>query len=76
MKKLVGCFCCTTVSEAKNKFLKIMKQIGIETNLSSFGISDKDIELIVKNGFNPQRVKNNPRKITESQLRALLEKIL
>jgi alcohol dehydrogenase class IV len=53
-----------------------MKSINLETKLGNLGISEKDLDLIVKNGFNPQRVKNNPRIITESQLRIILKKIL
>jgi len=34
-----------------------------------------DIEIIIKNGFNPERVKNNPRLLTETQLRSILEDI-
>ena len=76
MKELIKTLGCSTASEAKNKIIKIMKSINLETKLGNLGISEKDLDLIVKNGFNPQRVKNNPRIIAESQLRIILKKIL
>jgi alcohol dehydrogenase class IV len=62
--------------DAKNKILSIMNNIGLETKLSNLGFSEKDIDIVIKNGFNPQRVKNNPRILTENQLRKLLIKLL
>jgi len=67
---------CQSTRGAKSHMVDLMRRIGLETHLSSLNILSKDLDVIVKNGFNPQRVKNNPRKVTESQLRALLEKIL
>ena len=53
-----------------------MKDIGLETRLSELGIkSQEDIEILIKNGFNPDRVKNNPRLLTETQLRKILKEI-
>ncbi|MBT4365172.1 MAG: iron-containing alcohol dehydrogenase, partial [Desulfobacteraceae bacterium] len=76
MKELVEIIGCTTASGAKHKIIKIMKEIGLETSLINLGISKKELDIIVENGFNPQRVKNNPRKITKSQLRKILERII
>jgi len=76
MKELIKLFECTTALGTKNRIIEIMKNIGLETSLRNLGLSEKDLDLIVKIGFNPQRVKNNPRIITESQLRIILEKII
>jgi alcohol dehydrogenase len=59
--------------EGRNKLTSLMESIGLKTKLSSLGV--KDIELIIKNGFNPQRVKNNPRKLAEEELREILKRI-
>ena len=65
-----------TSEEASKKIINLMKNIGLGTRLSEVGIkTDKDIEIIIKNGFNPDRVKNNPRKLTEEALRKILEHI-
>ena len=53
-----------------------MKEIGLSTRLSELGVKkDEDIGIIVKNGFNPDRVKNNPRRLTEEALRGILNDI-
>ena len=63
-------------SEAKQKILALMREIHLETRLSKMGIVEDDIEVIVKNGFNPQRTKNNPRRVSERDLRILLREVL
>jgi len=65
-----------TANEAKDKLLNIMKEINLETKISKLGINRSNIDIIIENGFNPQRVKNNPRIITEIDLWNLLEKII
>ena len=50
-----------------------MRKINLETTLSSLGITDFD--LILKEGFNPERVKNNPRLLTEEALLEILKTI-
>lgn len=65
------------VISAKEKLENIMDDIALERNLSPLGIKGKkEIEVIVKNGFNPQRVKNNPRKLTEAHLKKILYQLL
>lgn len=62
--------------EASGKISNLMKEIGLSTRLSELGIkTKKDIDTIIKNGFDPTRVKNNPRKLTENELRKILEEI-
>ena len=61
---------------AKEKILFIMKSINLKTRFSDLGIDIKDIEMIIKNGYNPQRMKNNPKSVTESDLRNILYEIL
>ena len=71
--KLLG---ASNVDEASAKIINLMKQIGLSTKLSELGIkTNDDIEIIIKNGFNPGRVKNNPRLLTEQALREILESI-
>jgi len=62
--------------ESRELITQLMKDIGLETKLSDLGIKyEHDVDLIIKHGFNPERVKNNPRKITEYQLRKIMEEI-
>jgi len=62
-----------TPEEGRDKISSLMERIGLKTKLSQLGV--EDIELIIKNGFNPKRVKNNPRKLTEEKLREILKRI-
>lgn len=71
--KLLG---AKTSEEASEKITALMKELGLSTRLSELGIdTDDKIEIIIKNGFNPERVRNNPRKLTEEALRRILEEI-
>ena len=76
IKELLEIMGCRSARGAKNHMVDLMRRIGLETRLSHLGMSGKNIEIIIENGFNPQRVKNNPRQLTELQLRTLLESIL
>ena len=67
----------SSVSEAKQLIDTLMLQVGLETDLSKLGIQgDKDIQLILDNGFNPDRVKNNPRLLTRSALSDILTNLM
>lgn len=53
----------------------LMIDIGLETKLSSIGIDDQGLEIIIREGFNPDRVKNNLRLLNEKNLRKILNDI-
>ncbi len=77
MSEIAAFFSATTIQEAKNKLERLIKETGLETRLNALGIkSDDDIELIIRNGFNRERVCNNPRLLTEGALRKMLHSIL
>lgn len=65
-----------TADKARGKLLSIMKEINLETKISKLGINRNNIDIIIKNGFNPQRMKNNPRLVSERSLRNLIKKII
>jgi alcohol dehydrogenase class IV len=75
MKELLDILAVNTAEEAKDKIITIMKMINLETSLTRLGIDEKGIEIIIKNGFNPQRIRNNPKIITEKELRTMLRDI-
>jgi alcohol dehydrogenase class IV len=70
---LVG---CNNVIDAKDKLINLMENIGVETKLSKLDIDKKGVELIIKKGFTPNRMNNNPRNITKNDLKKILEEIL
>lgn len=65
-----------TADKAKDKLVSIMKGISVETKLSKLGINRNNIDIIIENGFNPQRMKNNPKIFTKRELRYLLKIII
>ncbi|MFW9942964.1 MAG: phosphonoacetaldehyde reductase [Candidatus Thorarchaeota archaeon] len=76
MRELITLIGTSTFVEAKDKLTEIIKNIGLESTLSKLGIkTQEEIEILIKNGFNPERVKNNPRLLTETHLRKILEEI-
>ena len=51
----------------------LMESIGLTRDFRSVGIRTReDLETVIAHGFNPQRVNNNPRRLTESSLRSIL----
>ena len=65
-----------TADKAKDKIINIMKEINLETELSKLDINRNNIDIIIENGFNIQRMKNNPKIITREDLRYLLRRII
>ena len=65
-----------SIQGAKSHLTKIMRRIGLKTELSIFGINKLGIEIILRNGFALERVKNNPRILTKENLRTMLNNIL
>ena len=64
-----------TTIEAKDSLQCLMKDVGLETRLSKLGISRDGIDIIVENGFTPERMKNNPRLINKENLKVILDNI-
>ena len=57
------------VEAGKEIIISLMKSIGLPTQI------DFDIETVIKDAFAPERVGNNPRLVTEENLRRILERI-
>ncbi len=50
---------------------------SVSNRLSSYGIAaDKDIDCILDYGFNPQRMKNNPRRVTRNDLSSIVRSLV
>lgn len=75
MGEIVSMLGTENISDAYKKITNLMSSIGLETGLSNLGISKEGIEIIMKNGFTRERVKNNPRFLTRENLRKILENI-
>lgn len=56
---------------------ELLAKAGLERRLSKLNIkTSRDIGVILKNGFNPDRVKNNPRLLTKKSLKKILLNLL
>jgi len=76
MRELFTILKVNTANKAKDKIINIMKKINLETSLSKLGINRNNINIIIENGFNIQRMKNNPKIFTKRELRYLLKIII
>lgn len=59
-----------TVEQGASRIREIMKNIGLPIHLKEAGV--KDIDVVIEGGFTPERVKNNPRRVSRENLRSLL----
>jgi len=76
IKEIVELIGANSIDEASHIITNLMNEIGLKTNLTDLGIrTEEDIDIVIKNGFNPERVKNNPRQLTEDSLREILNEI-
>ena len=63
--------------EATQAYDKLMDDIGLTRSFRELGIATQDdLETIITNGFNPQRVNNNPRKLTKTALARIMLELL
>ena len=68
---------CASPREAARLIVKRMGEMGVSVNLHDLGIRDAgDREMIIQDGFNPQRMSNNPRRIEAEDLREILDSML
>ena len=62
--------------ENSSKFLtELFESVGLKVKLRDLLSKKEDIDLIIEHGFTPNRMKNNPRLISKSELKDILEQI-
>jgi len=72
MQELYAIFNVSSALGLKQSIERIMDNIGLQRKLSTLGITNEDIEVILKDGLNQERMKNNPRLIDEMHVRGIL----
>lgn len=75
LNDILGFLRAKDIAEAKDILYNLMKSINLETKLRELGIDEFGIEVILKEGFNPERVRNNPKFLDENGLRQILQNI-
>lgn len=58
-------------SAARDRLIELISEIGLETDLSLLGMQRRDIETILRN-VNPERLSNNPRRVSKAFLREVI----
>jgi alcohol dehydrogenase class IV len=54
----------------------MLENTGLPMKLSKLGINKNDIDIIIQDGFRPEKMNTNPRTVTEDALRKILTNIL
>ena len=65
-----------TGKESRDMLLTLLSDIHLEQKLSQLGVKESDLSNIVDHGFNPDRVANNPVRITKETEMEILRAIL
>lgn len=76
LSKILDVMQVKSPKEAAKKVRKLMVGIGLKTKLSELGIPKENIDLIVKEGFDPSRAKNSPKIPSPVELKEMLYRIL
>jgi len=75
MQELNALFGCKNAEDTRALLNTCLDKFNLEHNLYKLGFrSEIDYEYVLDNGFNPQRVKNNPRLLTRNALHTMLTK--
>lgn len=73
---LCGILGCDSPASTKNKVRDLMLKVGLQTRLSKVGVNEgRHIDLIAEN-VNAERLKNNPRAVTQEKVHDLLVEIM
>ena len=76
LNEVTGFFGQANIADAKETINDLMSNIGLETKLGRLGVkSHRDLDIIIANSDNSDRIINNPRKVTKESLREILEMI-
>jgi len=67
---------CADAEQASREIDAFVRRLGCETRLSGWGISGRETIERIAGKVNPQRLGNNPRRVTHEQIVGLLESIV
>jgi len=73
-KDLCAALGAKNVAAAAKMIRQLMKQIGLKSKLSELGIKQADLSIIMDKGYTPERMGNNPRKISRSEMAEILKR--
>jgi alcohol dehydrogenase len=70
--QIVEEFGCSTVEEFSAVLSELMVSLGLPIRLRDLNLKEKDIELLLNEGINPDRMGNNPTNFSREDIRAIL----
>ncbi|MFC1743191.1 phosphonoacetaldehyde reductase [Candidatus Riflebacteria bacterium] len=76
MYELIELLDAETPTEGRKKITFLLQKIGLETQLGGLGLGRKDVKLLIREGGSPQRLGNNPRRVTEEDIERIYEELL
>ena len=76
MDRLVAILASDSAAAAAGRLQDLVGRLGVPTRLGGVGIAAQDIPLLLEHGFNPGRVRNNPRRLTVETLERMLTDLL
>jgi alcohol dehydrogenase class IV len=72
LNKLLG---CSSALASRDKILDLMESIGLKTHLADLGIKTTTDYDVIVNQANVERIRNNPRSVTQASIREMLQHI-
>lgn len=75
IRDLAGLLGSPTVYATRGVLEKYIDTLGLARKLSLLGVPEEGLRLIVRDGFTPERINNNPRRVTEEFVRNLYKEI-
>jgi len=76
LEKMISLMECENAREAKQWFMNLMENSGLKIKLSDLGIDENGVCKIIEHGFTPDRMNNNPRKVSVNHLEEILRGIM
>jgi len=73
--KLCKIMDCSSVKEAKKRISFILADLDVKAKLRDYGLVKSDLSVVAKKGFTPEKMANNPYRITKKGLIEILNKI-
>ncbi len=74
-RPLLKVFGVPDYEEMAKRVDQLMEKVGLERKLSALSIQKDGLDLILRDGFRPDRIKNNPREVTKEDLSKILNQI-
>jgi alcohol dehydrogenase class IV len=75
MQELISQLGATSPEDARRRLRRLMRSLNLETSLSELGIASARDRQLLKEGINPERLLNHPRRVTNAFIEELIDNI-